>query len=580
MQAKPADDSTVTAVEHYGRLFRDFPGEEQRSLQVEGLLDVSRTLFGCSSPERAAHFARPALEWARRLNRPDLHWQAANLNGVYALKQRDFAGALALLEEAYEVSRANGLEAGRLRVLGNMAACLQDAGYYSRAVEVNRRLLADNASGAPDAEREREAAALSNLVHCHLVQGELTQALSAGERGAELFGSGGAKSNVLARHQFESFYNAALLESGQTDQARLRLRQLRTENLPGTPHTEVLFSLTQGLCEVFSGNADIGTSRLEQLLQRAQQVGWYVDDVLRALIRAHERAGDLRRALEYVELLSSSFGSTRTRELHRQLAQIQQEVLGEFDPELHAEMLLGDHAADLRVKSFDRTVAERERTLLENWAVAASLIDDETGHHCFRVGRLSYLLAVRLGYDDARAETIEMAGRLHDIGKIGINHQILLKPSMLTEAERLIVKKHTTIGAEMLSKSTHPGAQLAAIVAGTHHERWDGTGYPNGLRGEAIPIETRIVSLADVYDVLTSGRPYKRAWPHRMAVDELCFMGGKQFDPNLVGLFAEMVDEYVATYGEAGDDAYRAAVQDSAILKRHGNIKRLMADSG
>lgn len=576
MQTKSADDSTVGLAEHYGRLFRDFPGTEQRSLQVEGLLDVSRILFGCSSPARAAHFGRPALEWARTVGRPDLHWQAANVNGIYCLKQRDFAGALALLEEAYEVSRVNGLEEGRLRALVNMAACLQDAGYYARAIDVNRRLLSDRNFAANDAGRRHEAAALSNLVHCHLALGQLSQALSAGERGVEVFRSAGAQSNALARHQFESFFNAALLESGRTDEARLRMRQLRDENLPATPHTEVLFSLTQGLCEVFSGHADIGISRLEQLLPRAQSVGWYVDDVLRALIRAHEKAGDLRRALEYVDQLGLSFSATR--QLHQQLAQIQQQVLGELDPASHAQILLGDQAADLRVKSFNQTVAERERTLLENWAVAASLIDDETGHHCFRVGRLSYLMALRLGYDEARAATIEMAGRLHDIGKIGINHQILLKPSMLTEAERIIIRRHPTIGAEMLSKSTHPGACLAAAVAGAHHERWDGTGYPKGLKGEAIPVEARIVTLADVYDVLTTGRPYKQAWPHRMAVDELRFMGGRQFDPNLVELFAEMVDEYVATYGQAGDDAYRSAVQDSAMLKRHGNIKRLLAD--
>ena len=576
MQTKSADDSTVNLAEHYGRLFRDFPGTEQRILQVEGLLDVSRILFGCSSPARAAHFGRPALEWARTIGRPDLHWQVANANGVYCLKQRDFAGALALLEEAYEVSRVNGLEEGRLRALVNMAACLQDAGYYARAIDVNRRLLSDRNFAANDAGRRHEAAALSNLVHCHLALGQLSQALSAGERGVEVFRSAGAQSNALARHQFESFFNAALLESGRTDEARLRMRQLRDENLPGTPHTEVLFSLTQGLCEVFSGHADIGISRLEQLLPKAQSVGWYVDDVLRALIRAHEKAGDLRRALEYVDQLGLSFSATR--QLHQQLAQIQQQVLGELDPASHAQILLGDQAADLRVKSFNQTVAERERTLLENWAVAASLIDDETGHHCFRVGRLSYLMALRLGYDETHAATIEMAGRLHDIGKIGINHQILLKPSMLTEAERIIIRRHPTIGAEMLSKSTHPGARLAAAVAGAHHERWDGTGYPKGLKGEAIPVEARIVTLADVYDVLTTGRPYKQAWPHRMAVDELRFMGGRQFDPNLVELFAEMVDEYVATYGEAGDDAYRSAVQDSAMLKRHGNIKRLLAD--
>jgi len=580
LQSKSSDDSTVDVAEHYGRLFRDFPGTEQRALQVEGLLDVARLLFGCSSPARAAHFGRPALEWARTLGRPDLHRQAANDNGVYCLKQRDFAGALALLEEAYDVARASGLEDGRLRALVNMAACLQDAGYYGRAIEVNRRLLTLGAAAASGAARERESTALTNLVHCHLARGELQHALVAGERGAELIRSEAGKTNALVRHQFESFFNAALLEAGRTDEARLRLRQLRAENLSTTPHTEVLFSLTQGLCETFAGQADIGISRLEQLLPRAQAVGWYVDDVLRALIRAHEKGGDLRRALEYVDQLTLYFSATRTRQLHQQLAQIQQEALGELDAAAHAEVLLGDQAADLRVKSFNRTVAERQRTLLENWAVAASLIDDETGRHCFRVGRLAYLMAVRLGFNRARAETVEMAGRLHDIGKIGINHQILMKPSMLTEAERIIIRKHPVIGEQMLSKSTHPGAQLAASVAATHHEWWDGTGYPRGLRHEDIPVETRIVALADVYDVLTTGRPYKQAWPHRMAVDELRFMGGRQFDPVLVEVFVEMVDEYVATYGEGGDDAYRAAVQDSGILNRQRNIRRLLEAAG
>jgi len=229
VQSLPSQSSGVSvidAAEHYGRLFRDFPGAEQQALQVEGLLGVARILFGCSSPARAAHFARPALEWTRTLGRPDLHRQAANDNGVYCLKQRDFAGALALLEEAYEVSRANGMEDGRLRALSNMAACLQDAGYYGRAIEVNRRLLSGGAA-ASGAALEREAAALGNLVHCHLARGELGDALAAGERGAELIDAKGAHTSALARHQFESFFNAALLETGRTDRARARLRQLR-----------------------------------------------------------------------------------------------------------------------------------------------------------------------------------------------------------------------------------------------------------------------------------------------------------------------------------------------------------------
>ena len=171
------------------------------------------------------------------------------------------------------------------------------------------------------------------------------------------------------------------------------------------------------------------------------------------------------------------------------------------------------------------------------------------------------------------------SGRLHDIGKIGVNHQILLKPTVLSEAERSIIRKHPAIGAEMLAKSKHPDAQLAALVAGCHHEWWDGTGYPKGLKFEQIPVEARIVALADVYDVMTVGRSYKPARPHRMAVEELRLMRGRQFDPNLVDVFAELVDEYYLTHGEAGDDAYRYAVQDSSMLKRRDSIERLLAEA-
>ncbi|MBV8208833.1 MAG: HD-GYP domain-containing protein [Burkholderiaceae bacterium] len=580
LQSKALDHTTADIADHYGRLFRDLHAPEHRPLQVEGLLLTARILFGCGSRGRAVHFARHALGWARTLGIPELHRQAANLSGAYCLKQRDFAAALTLLEEAYEVARANGLEDGRLSALGNLATCLQDAGYYEGAIEVNRGLLASEEIPSSMTGRSCVANALGNLVYCHLVRGELHDALVTGERGAKVFASLDPTFNPLARHQFECFFNAALLEAGRTEEARERLRRLRQAQLSGNPRTEVMFALAQGLCEVFSGQSDIGISRLEKLLPRAQNADSYVDDVLRALIRAHEKAGDLRRALEYVEQLTTYFAAMRTRQLHQLLSQIQKEALAELDPQSHAEVLLGDHAADLRVKSFQQEVAARERTLLEDWAVAASLVDDETGSHCFKVGRLAYLTAARLGFDHGRSEIVEMAARLHDIGKIGISHQVLLKPSRLTEAERLIIRKHPVIGAEMLAKSSHPGAQLAALVARTHHEWWDGTGYPSGLKFEEIPVESRIVSLADAYDVLTSGRVHKRTCSHEAALEELRFMAGRQFDPELVEVFAAMVSEYVEHYGEAGDAAYRAAVEDSAILKRQGNVKRLLAGAG
>jgi HD-GYP domain-containing protein (c-di-GMP phosphodiesterase class II) len=578
LKTQAPGESSAQAAEHYGRLLRDFPGAEQGALRTEGLLDASRVLFHCGVPARAAAFAQPALTLARQSGRPDLLAQVANINGVLRQARRDFAGALVLLEEAYRVARDGGLEEVRLRAMVNIATCLQDAGYYGGAIEVNERIVGGSGSTAEPMRRECEAAALGNLVHCHLVRGELSQALLAAERGAERLRQDTFRANPMARHQFESFYNAALLEAGRTEEARRRLLLLREEAPPSSPHTEILFALSQGLCETFAGQTDIGISRLERLLPKAERVGRYVDDVLRALIRAHQEAGDTREALGFIEKLTRHFSTLHTRQLHQQLAHLQQEALGELDPDLRAEVLLAERAADLRLAGLKRTLAEDERTLLENWAVASSLIEDETGRHCFRVGRFSFLMARRLGWSEPRANAIEMAGRLHDIGKIGISNQILLKPSLLSEAERKVVRRHPQIGVQMLSKSSHPDAPLAALVAGSHHEWWDGSGYPSGLRQKAIPVEARIVSLADVYEVLTARRPYRHAHSHAAAVEQLRLMGGNQFDPQLVDTFLDVVEEYHDRHGEGGDDVYQASLRESPVLQSQDNVRRLLAE--
>lgn len=577
LKEKLPDSACADAAEHYGRLLRDFPTPALREVRAEALLDVVRVLFQCGAGARAGAFAQPALEWARLTARPDLRVQLANANGVLRVAQRDFAGALSLLEEAYQVARENQLPDQRLRAMVNIATCLQDAGYYGGAIEVNERVLALAAPLASPLARDCEGGALANLVHCHLVRSDLSRALLAAERSSERFESDALRTNTMMRHQFESYYNAALLEAGRVDEAQRRLVKLRAECPPVTPHSEVLFALGQGLCEAFSGKADIGLSRLERLLPKAERVGRYVDDVLRALVRAHQEAGDPKEALGFVDQLTRHYSSVRTRQLHQQLNQLQQQSLGQLDPGTRAEVLLADQAASLRAKSYRQALADDERTLLENWAVSSSLIEDETGRHCFRVGRFAYLLARKLGWSEQQAEAIEMAGRLHDIGKIGINAQLLLKPSMLSEAERKIVRRHPTVGVQMLSRATHPDAPVATLVAGNHHEWWDGSGYPSGLRRHAIPIEARVVALADVYEVLTARRPYRSAHSHAAAIDQIRLMSGNQFDPGLVDPFIEVIEEYHRRHGERGDAVYRSSLRESPVLQSQDKVRRLVS---
>lgn len=146
-------------------------------------------------------------------------------------------------------------------------------------------------------------------------------------------------------------------------------------------------------------------------------------------------------------------------------------------------------------------------------------------------------IAERLGLDSEQVGLLREAAPLHDVGKLGISDTILLKPGKLTTEEYEVMKTHTELGARLLSGSSSPVLQMAAVIAASHHERWDGTGYPAALAGEAIPLAGRIVAVADVFDALTHDRPYKSAWPTGQAIDEIQRAAATQFDPRVVKAF-------------------------------------------
>jgi putative two-component system response regulator len=184
---------------------------------------------------------------------------------------------------------------------------------------------------------------------------------------------------------------------------------------------------------------------------------------------------------------------------------------------------------------------------------AAEFRDPETGAHIERMARFSALIARRLGWPSERVERLELAAPMHDVGKVGIPDMILLKPDRLTPSEFSIMKQHAQFGWEILKNSPSKLVRLASEIALSHHEKFDGSGYPNGLAGEAIPVEGRIVAVADVYDALTSTRPYKQAWPPEKAVDFLKEQSGKHFDPACVEAFLAEMDQVQAIMAEFQD---------------------------
>src|SRR5260221_399931 len=205
------------------------------------------------------------------------------------------------------------------------------------------------------------------------------------------------------------------------------------------------------------------------------------------------------------------------------------------------------------VEDATREVREREKETLLRLARAGEFRDEETGYHLIRMSRYSRLIANALSLDHDETETIELAAPLHDIGKIGIPDQILLKPAKLDEAEQQVMRSHPVIGHEILKGSASKYVRMCALIALGHHEKYDGSGYPNGLVGDHIPLCARVVAIADVYDALTSVRPYKSAWGSERAFEYVAAQAGRHFDPRLTDAFAGMKKEVLQIQNEWRD---------------------------
>jgi len=208
--------------------------------------------------------------------------------------------------------------------------------------------------------------------------------------------------------------------------------------------------------------------------------------------------------------------------------------------QLQLQLAARDALLEAREPAGARDFDGGQDEFLDRLALAVEYRDDQTGGHAKRVGILSERLACLLGFAPPRAALMRRAAALHDAGKVGIPDSIVLRPGALSPEEMAVMKTHTLLGARILAGSRWPVLQMAQTIALTHHERWDGTGYPNGLAGESIPMEGRIVAVADAFDAMVRDRPYRKAMPMEEALEELLRQSGRQFDP---GVAAVMVRE-------------------------------------
>jgi putative two-component system response regulator len=226
--------------------------------------------------------------------------------------------------------------------------------------------------------------------------------------------------------------------------------------------------------------------------------------------------------------------------------------------------LLSEHKVTLEEEVKNRTeeLYDTRLEVIRSLGRVAEFRDNETGMHIIRMSKYSKLIALEAGLGDQISDLILNASPMHDIGKVGIPDEILLKPGKLSPMEWSIMKTHTIIGGRVLSaKSECELIQMAKSIALNHHEKWDGSGYPNGLKEEEIPFEARIVAVADVFDALLSKRPYKEPWSKESALDELRKGKGLHFEPLLVDLFCDVqpqVDEIIEEYSDENIKALKS----------------------
>jgi putative two-component system response regulator len=504
---------------------------------IDVLLDCTRFFFRQGKTIKGISLAERALDLAQRTNDTNRIRMSTTVLGACYQDIGNVPMALERLEEA--LSAANTLnDAVQISsVMANVGATLQTAGLYAEAIECHQKTLADIGQRADVKSTEYKFQSLTNLIFCaqRLRNNDLVKQ-SIFDIDAVSFSDG---HNDVLKTLAELHIVNGLIYLNETDAAHERITAAR-ERYQSTANkrTQILLEMAQGMVETRAQRSDVGVTRLVNVYHDCKTTGLYYDDALRSLIEGYLMAGDNANALRYVEELTTFIKRTQLIKINEQLllaARVKSRDFGAYSDESNIVEKL---AADTRLARARELLGKDQIELYQSWAVTVELIDDSTGEHCFRVGRMSSLIAELCGSPVEYCEMIDVAARLHDLGKVGISHNILLHPGKLSIGDIGVMRAHSEIGYALLSQVNEPTFKMAADIAYAHHEWWNGGGYPRRLGGTNIPTAARIVALADVYDALTSQRCYKRAWSHEEAMREILSLRGKQFDPSFTDAFA------------------------------------------
>lgn len=519
---------------------KELRGTSCAELRINTLVDAAHYFYLGGHTFKALEPAQDAVELAQKTGPKSLLRKALTLQGMVFADTGNISRAIECYDKALILAQELRDGEAECAVWINLGVALLYAAQYRDSIACLEHAIRITGS-VPSARRFRSSA-FANIALCSLHLEDYSRGLKAAEICISESTEPHTSAELVARVLRENYYTRLLLEVNNVDKAGERCEIARRyAGLSRSSRADIAASIADGLYQVQAGRVDIGISRLTNTLERARLMRSMLRDTLAALVKAYEIIGQPDRALVYLremmEALRASQQENALRHVDLHLKQLGQDFVVEHS----VSTRLQRQEAALQGKIAEQELFRSRIEMLERLAVTAELRDDSTGEHSYRVGKLSALLAQEFGCDEEACFMIELAARLHDIGKIGVPDAILLKPDRLNAAETMIMRTHTTVGAELLSKSNIPHMQMAEEIARHHHEWWDGTGYPGNLSGNAIPLASRITALADVFDALTHQRPYKVAWPIDAALDEIARLKGRQFDPQLTDLFIVLV---------------------------------------
>jgi HD-GYP domain-containing protein (c-di-GMP phosphodiesterase class II) len=566
---------------------------------------IGRSFEGISRGEAA-------LALAARIGEKNLERRASNVLSTVYLDTAHFDLGCERLQRAFSLAQDLRDPFLECAAMGNTVVLLRTMGLYRDALVVANQVMDYNIT-TPLGQHVRFLTAATALFCAHRLRDEAA-ALQFLRIASELIDNPAI--DPVARMGFEHSRVVYLLSTRDFETADLLVDSVKRMYGTSThPRLKVLLGILTGLVDCASGDAErviLGRRILRETYHFSKQRRLYHDDVLRALVMAHGPSSDDRSVgetgLAYAKELVEYTASVKRAKFYKQLADKGFEMHSvpvsnpKFDPFLELRRWLKepspsvpsdgfrprafydkndelsavhDDLARLRTSALERELRTGAYSTAENWALVAEFFDDQTGQHCFRVGHLAGLLAREIGQEETYCMQIEMAARLHDIGKIAVNEMILLKPGPLDPHEWAATRAHADVGYQLLGGSDDPTLQMAAQVAKYHHEWWNGHGYPNKLEGEDIPLAARICALADVYDALTHARAYKSAWSHRLAIESILAAKGTHFDPNLIYPFLKVLERYASTPAALMATA-NPAIEQNSLLQSRKKLLELM----